>query len=317
MTLILRVDTPAWTRHIDDLAGRVAGLIPVVKGNGYGFGAPELVRRASGHSVLVAVGTEHELDALPDDLAAVVLSPTLTPSGRPRTIHTVGNDAHLEALTRVGGNAVVKIRSSMNRHGVPAERSAELVSRCRRAGVDVVGLSIHPPLAGTSADHRTEIESLLAIHDANGGDPNLAVWVSHLEPPDYDALRSAHPGREWRLRLGSALWHGDKSMLALRADVLETVAVRAGDVAGYRATSVPSDGTLVMVGCGSAHGVAPLPDGASPFHFSRQRLALLEPPHMHTSMCFVPEGRPVPSIGDEVDVQRPLIVTRPDRIEWA
>ena len=317
MTLVLRVDTPAWMRHLDDLAGRVTGLIPVVKGNGYGFGTDELVRRARGYSVVVAVGTEHELSGLPDDLAAVVLSPTLTPSARPRTIHTIGNDAHLEALARVGGHAVVKIRSSMNRHGALAEDSPALVNRCQRTGIEVVALSIHPPLAGTSADHRAEIERLLAVHDANGGDPTLAAWVSHLDPVDYDALRAAHPGREWRLRLGSALWHGDKSMLALRADVLERVAVRAGDVAGYRATVVPVDGTLVMIGCGSTHGVAPLPNGASPFHFARQRLDLLEPPHMHTSMCLVPEGRPVPELGDEVDVQRPLIVTRPDRIEWA
>lgn len=316
MTLVLHVDTSAWTHHIDQLASRVEGLIPVVKGNGYGFGSAELIRRASGHSVLVAVGTEHELVAVPDDLAAVVLSPTLTPSERPRTVHTIGNEAHLDVLARTGGNAVVKIRSSMNRHGVPADRAAELVNRCRDRGVEVVALSIHPPLAGTSADHRAEIERLLDIHDSRGGDSSLGVWVSHVEPSDYDALRAAHPGREWRLRLGTALWHGDKSMLALRADVLETIAVRSGDVAGYRATTVPFDGTLIMIGCGSAHGVAPLADGASPFHFARHRLPLLEPPHMHTSMCLVPADRPVPAIGEEVDVQRPLVVTRPDRIEW-
>jgi len=72
----------------------------------------------------------------------------------------------------------------------------------------------------------------------------------------------------------------------------------------------------VMIGCGSAHGVAPLADGRSPFHFGRQRMTLLEAPHMHTSMCVVPTGGPTPRVGEWVDVQRPLITTQPDRIDW-
>ena len=63
--------------------------------------------------------------------------------------------------------------------------------------------------------------------------------------------------------------------------------------------------------------MAPLPNGASPFHFARTRLDMLEPPHMHTSMVFVPEDGTCPAFGDRVDVQRPLISTLVDRIEWA
>ena len=37
---------------------------------------------------------------------------------------------------------------------------------------------------------------------------------------------------------------------------------------------------------------------------------------MHTSMCFVPAGRPLPAIGDRVDVQRPLTMTLVDEFEW-
>ena len=74
---------------------------------------------------------------------------------------------------------------------------------------------------------------------------------------------------------------------------------------------MPGDGTLVMVGAGTAHGVHPLGDGRSPFHFARRRLDLVEPPHMHTSMVFVPAGDPAPRCGDIVDVQRPLISDRP------
>jgi hypothetical protein len=71
---------------------------------------------------------------------------------------------------------------------------------------------------------------------------------------------------------------------------------------------------VVVVGAGTAHGVQPLADGRSPFHFARRRLTLLEPPHMHVAMAFVPDGDPCPAIGDEVDVQRPLTQVWPDRV---
>jgi hypothetical protein len=67
---------------------------------------------------------------------------------------------------------------------------------------------------------------------------------------------------------------------------------------------------------GTAHGVSPLPDGSSPFHYAKRRLALIERPHMHVSMAFVPNGDPCPVPGEEVDVQRPLFATGADRIVW-
>jgi hypothetical protein len=92
--------------------------------------------------------------------------------------------------------------------------------------------------------------------------------------------------------------------------------VAAGSIAGYHGTRVIADGSLVVVGAGSAHGIATLDDGRSPFHFQRRRLALLERPHMHTSMLFVPSGEPCPSIGDTVDVQRPLTAVAVDELIW-
>jgi len=71
---------------------------------------------------------------------------------------------------------------------------------------------------------------------------------------------------------------------------------------------------------GSIHGIALLdePDPArrSPLHFQRHRLALLERPHMHSTLALVPHDQPCPAVGDRVDVQRPLITSTPDLIEW-
>jgi hypothetical protein len=69
-----------------------------------------------------------------------------------------------------------------------------------------------------------------------------------------------------------------------------------------------------MVGAGTAHGVHPLADDRSPVHHRGQRLVLHEPPHMHTTMAFVPSGDALPSVGDSVDIQRPLTFARPDLI---
>jgi hypothetical protein len=199
----------------------------------------------------------------------------------------------------------------MNRYGASIGDVPELIKQCRANNLQVLGVSIHPPLVGTSIEHRLEIENLLSIID-----PSLPAWVSHIKPHDFADLQSRYPERQWFLRLGTSLWHGDKTALKLTADVLETLPVTTGQRVGYRGAEITENGTLIMVGCGSSHGVAPLTDNASPFHFARQRMQLVEAPHMHTSMCFIPSGQPTPNIGDHIDVQRPLITTTVDRIDW-
>ena len=315
MALVLTVNTDSWNRQVDALATSVTGLVPVVKGNGYGFGRDWLATRASDLSPTIAVGTIFEVSSVPAHCTPVVLTPSLDiPAGlRDDAILTVGSMAHIEAVasTNKSRQVVIKIRSSMNRYGAAAHDVAALLQQCRTTNLQVRGVSIHPPLTGTSADHVREIENLLSTID-----PLLPAWVSHVDPQDFADLQSRHPERQWFLRLGTSLWHGDKTALALSSDVIETVAVVAGQEVGYHGAEISQNGTLVMVGCGSAHGVSPLSDGSSPFHFSRQRIQLIELPHMHTSMCFIPSSQPTPVVGDRVDVQRPLITTDADRIDW-
>jgi alanine racemase len=234
----------------------------------------------------------------------VVLTPTLAPPTSTAPILTVGSDAHLDALRGWEGRVLVKLESSMHRYG----GGAGLVDAATRRGLDVVGVSLHLPLEGAASDHADEIRRTLADVDAG-----LTVWVSHLDPPTYAALPTTHT---YRLRLGTSLWHGDKSHLRLAADVLDVRPISAGQRAGYRQTAVADDGYLVMIGAGTANGVTTLADGRSPFHFDRRRLALHEPPHMHTTMAFVPDGATPPDVGDRVDLQRPLTMTTVDEIEW-
>lgn len=308
MTIRLTVDRSRWWAHVTAVAGEIEGLVPVVKGNGYGFGRAVLADAAAQLGPVLAVGTIHELDGLPGSVTPVVLTPTLTPPASTEPVLTVGHPAHVEALRGWAGRVVVKLESSMHRYG----GDVDLVVTAQHAGLRTVGVAIHPPLAGTDMAHLDEI--LVRLPEI---DPSLDVWVSHLSPHRYSALPDSH---RYKMRMGTHLWHGDREALRLEADVLDVRPVRAGTPAGYRQVPMPVDGHLVMVGAGSAGGVAPLagdsPGGASPFHFARRRLALLEPPHMHTSMVVVPEGDPCPGIGDWVDLQRPLTTTAIDVLRW-
>ncbi|MFP5487154.1 MAG: alanine racemase [Acidimicrobiia bacterium] len=304
MTIRLSVDRRRWWQHVTDVAAGVPGLVPVVKGNGYGFGRAELAAAASELSTLLAVGTVHEIDGLPHTVVPIVLTPTLRQPADTRPVLTVGSTAHVEALRGWTGRVIVKLDSDMHRYG----NGIGLVAEAQRAGLRTVGVAIHPPIAGTDDEHHEQIVRRLPEID-----PSLDVWVSHLAPDTYDSLPDTH---RFKLRLGTYLWHGDRGALHLEADVLDTRWVRRGTRVGYRQHEVEADGTLVMVGAGTANGVTALADGRSPFHYRRERLPLVEDPHMHTSMLFIRAGEPTPRVGDWIDLQRPLTMTAVDELRW-
>lgn len=319
VTVRLTVNRAAWGDHVHTVATSYGGaLVPVVKGNGYGFGRPHLhdiVRRLSIGSV--CVGSTHELVDVPADLEPVVLTPTLTAPSDRRPILTVGSPAHAQALRGWGGRVMVKLASSMRRYGTEPDGLESLVRSVNEAGLHIHGFALHLPLAGSDADRMAEVEAWLPHLD-----PAVPLWLSHLAPDSLTALSTASPRRALRIRVGTALWHGvpKGSFLHLGAEVLDTRPVSAGDRVGYWHSRVGTDGTLVAIGAGSAAGVAPLddpdPSRRSPFHFARHRLTLVERPHMHTSLVVVPRGQPCPTVGDLVDVQRPLIGTQIDELRW-
>jgi alanine racemase len=304
VTVRLTVYSAEWRRHVRSVVDATPGLVPVVKGNGHGFGRRPLAEIAADISDTIAVGTVHELDCLPDGPTPVVLTPTLEAPDDTRAILTVGSLEHIAALGAWPGRVIIKLASSMRRYG----GGIGLVEKARAGGLGIAGVAIHPPLAGTAAQHRVDVERWL-----DAVDPSLEVWVSHLPPSEYALLPTSH---RYRIRLGTTLWHGDKSALRIEASVLHTTTIAAGERAGYRLGTAVRDGTLVMIGAGTANGVHPLADGRSPFHHERRRLELIEPPHMHTSMAFVPAGDVCPSTGTWVDVQRPLTTTLVDETRW-
>ncbi|MBM3730426.1 MAG: hypothetical protein FJW44_06350 [Actinobacteria bacterium] len=322
MALRLTVRRDAFFGHLRSIARDVPHLVPVVKGNGYGLGRGrlvELIGELLPDVVTIAVGTIHETTDVPGRFAAHVMNPVTDADFASlaavpeNAILTVGSHRDIEILTRRGwkGRVVVKLASSMRRFGVDRDGFGALVDDVGRIGGTVHACSIHPPTAGDDASRLAEIRAWLPLLPER-----VTLSVSHLSPGALAQLRNDNEHRTIEARLGTALWHGTKDHFALRADVIRTERCRAGETAGYHTTTVPGDGTLVVVGAGSAHGVMPLPNGDSPFHFSRQRLVLVESPYMHSSLAFVATGEPCPTDGNFVDVQRPLTMVQPDVTEW-
>ena len=318
MTLQLNVDSAAWRRHVSETAKSLGDLIPVVKGNGYGFGRATLIEHAQNISRDIAVGTIFEAHDLPSDCRAFVLTPVgkALPSDKNLAkdiVLTVGSVVHVQNLRAAGwhGEVVIKLRSSMNRYGADLSELKTLVTAVQAAGLIQIGWSVHPPLDGTPQSHANEIGNIIS-----GVNSDLPWFVSHVDAESLVDLRKKFANKSIRVRSGTQLWLGDKSMFELNADVLDARPVKSGAVVGYRNITLHQDGTLVMIGAGTSHGVQLVGAELSPFHFNSTRLSLVEPSHMHTSMVFVPANQTAPKPGDMVDVQQPLTRVYPDIISW-
>jgi len=176
---------------------------------------------------------------------------------------------------------------------------------------------MHLPLGG---GHLAEVERWLAAAPAE------RWYVSHLAGGELAELRRRHPEVEFRPRVGTALWLGERAALAPKATVLDVHPVRRGDRVGYRQRRILRPGWLLVVSGGTAHGIgleaptggATLKDRAariakggldaagfvrSPFTVDGKLRLFAEPPHMQASMLFLSHGARVPSVGDEVDVR--------------
>ncbi|MGY2876913.1 hypothetical protein ACVW00_004103 [Marmoricola sp. URHA0025 HA25] len=355
MSLVLHVDGERWRAHLRRVAAAGPGLVPVAKGNGYGFGNGRLARRTQWLAGLglgcdtLAVGTYAELDDVAQrfDGDLLVLSPwrpwgdATDHTGDERVIHTVGRLSDLEALVQAPGRPRVALErlTSMKRHGFTARGLREAASLAGH-GVRVEGVSIHLPL--DQGENLAEARQLMTDVVAAGFDKldgrGARVWVSHLGGADLAELATEYPDFEFRPRVGTDLWLGDRGALRVTARVLDSHPVERGEQFGYRGRAVPRTGTLLVVSGGTAHGIgleAPTGEGSvraraatlarggldalgmvkSPYTVAGKARYFAEPPHMQASMLFLPSGAEVPATGEEVDVRVRFTATTFDRVE--
>ncbi|UDY23558.1 alanine racemase [Nocardioides sp. Kera G14] len=340
MSLVLTVAGARWRNHLRSVADATAGLVPVAKGNGYGFGLASLARRCEWLGVdVMAVGTYAELPSVlsrfPGDVLVLTpwrpWIPVLSPEVAGRVIHTVSRPEDLEALLEVqpGARVVLERTTSMRRHGMSA---AELwaAAGIARSRARFEGVTIHLPMTGGN-----EPEARALLDDVIGAEAS-SVWISHLTPSELERLRSAYGDLSIRPRVGTGLWLGDRGALAVTAVVQDVHPIRRSERFGYRQGRGAS-GHLLVVSGGTAHGlglVAPSGDSSprgraatlakgaiesagtlrSPFSLDGKPLEFAEPPHMQASMLVLPKGARVPEVGDTVDVAVRFTTTTFDEI---
>jgi alanine racemase len=351
MSLTLIVDGDRWRTHLKAVAGDQPGLVPVAKGNGYGFGLGRLARKAEWLGVdTLAVGTYDELPEVASRYAGDLL--VLTP-WRPfgaaldipetlpsRLVHTVSRLPDLTDLLDRQPDArfVLELVTSMLRHGLTPRdlRAAAAVLMSNRRARGLRGVALHLPLA--SGSHLAEVHRLLdEVVGAGLAQRRTTVWVSHLTDDELGRLRTTHADFDIRPRIGTNLWLGDRSALKVTATVLDVHPVERGDVFGYRGRSAPKSGHIVVVSGGTAHGIgleAPMGESSikaraatlarggldaagfvrSPFTIDGKQRLFAEPPHMQASMLFLPAGARVPSVGDEAEVRVRFTATLFDRV---
>jgi alanine racemase len=352
VSLTLTVDGERWRSHLQTVAEATPGLVPVAKGNGYGFGLGRLARRTQwlaeqglGCDTL-AVGTYEELPEVASrfDGNLLVLTPwrpfgaalDVDPSHADRVIHTVGRPEDLHGLLERQPHAryVLELLTSMRRHGLT---SAELRAVTWPEGLrhGLAGIALHLPLARES--HLTEVHNLVDDFVAAGLGDATTVWVSHLTGVELEALKGRYPGLGFRPRIGTGLWLGDRKALRVTATVLDVHPVERGDVFGYRGRSAPKSGHLLVVSGGTAHGIgleSPMGESSlrsraatlarggmdavgfvrSPFTVDGKQRLFAEPPHMQASMLFLPRGPRVPEVGDRLRVRVRYTATTFDRV---
>jgi hypothetical protein len=341
VALTLHVDAARWRAHLAATLLANPGLIPVVKGNGYGFGLDLLVAECarlhgSAGVGMIAVGTYAEapvaLAGFPGDVLVMepyrpVIHATLSLLGNGALVHTITHGPDLDDLaSRIGRpRVVVEGLSSMNRHGVPADWMQQTLDTL--APCELLALSLHLPLGSGHAPEVRRWVDRFAVPE----------WqLSHVTPAEQTELRAAYPDHTFRVRVGTQLWLGDPQACVVRGHVLDVRHVSTGDRAGYRAKRLRAGWLLVVAG-GTAHGVAlEAPSGAdslrhravafaegaleaagrvrSPFRVGGHTTWFVEPPHMHVSLVMLPEGSTPPEVGDEVDVRVRNTTLRADAV---
>ncbi len=339
----LHLNEAGWREHLRSVSAAVPGLVPVIKGNGYGFGLARLAAEADRLGVeSIAVGLPAEVPQVRDAFrgSIVVLSPydptdplARELTGDPRVISTVSRVGDLDALSaeRPTARVLIEVLTSMRRHGIdPFELREAAVGRL--GSLQFGGWTIHLPLRVEGRRSEALRLALTAV-TARRATP----WFSHLDPADLPSIDAELPGTPARLRMGTKLWLGAPTSRRTTATVLDVHPIRRGQRAGYRQRPSPGDGWIVVLAGGTSHGVgmeAPTPAttlrqraislasgsleaagrALSPYTIDGRKRWFLEPPHMQTSLVFLPAKAQPPAVADEVPVELRLTTATVDRV---
>ncbi|ARH92199.1 MULTISPECIES: alanine racemase [Streptomyces] len=340
MALTLYVDTARWRAHQQSVLQQFPGLVPVCKGNGYGFGHERLAEEATRMGAdILAVGTTYEAARIKDFFSGDLLVLTPFRHGEEpvplpdRAIRSVSSVEGVGGL--VGARVVIEVMSSMKRHGVKPEDLPKLAAAIE--DVRLEGFAMHLPL--DRADGSDAVDEVIGWMDQlrNARLPLHTMFVSHLKANELARLQQQFPQTRFRARIGTRLWLGDHEATEYRGSVLDVTRVAKGERFGYRQQKAASDGYLVVVAGGTSHGVglespkalhgvmprakgvaraglATVNRNLAPYVWAGKQRWFAEPPHMQVSILFVPGDAPQPQVGEELVAHLRHTTTQFDRL---
>lgn len=297
MTFSLKVDATKFRSHLVSVmisyATAGAELVPVIKGNGYGFGRDVLAGEASRLGCnRIAIGTVWELGQSLADFAGeiLVLEPFNSSDGSAvnqwrqhlehnsdRIIVTVSN-LDLAAVRSAGAkNVYLEGKTSLSRFGI---LHFDMQSIANFNDLKVLGLSLHLPIVqpAIKVDATTEISS--AFNGASLSQSMTDAWnwivlyeelstkfslpkrvsVSHVSEKQIHSLKkmmqSYNFNLEIEVRVGTRLWLGDPGALQASGTVLQIHELEHRQSVGYQQIDSGNNRRLLVVSGGTAHGVA-------------------------------------------------------------
>ena len=297
MTFSLRVDTSKFRSHLvsvmNSYATAGAEMVPVIKGNGYGFGRDLLAGEAARLGCnRIAVGTVWELGQSLEhfsgeilvlepfnevDEAAVTQWRKYLEHNADRIIVTVSN-IDLAAVKSAGAkNVYLEGKTSLSRFGM---LHFDMQTLTNFADLNVLGLSLHLPIAQPpiKVDATTEISS--AFNGAALTQSMTETWnwivlyeelstkfslpkfisLSHISEKQVQALKKMMQGYNFDLkievRVGTKLWLGEPSALQASGTILQIHELTHRQSVGYQQIDSGNNKRLIVVSGGTAHGVA-------------------------------------------------------------
>ncbi len=297
MAFTLTINAEKWRTHLHAVSQAITTAtghrpIPVIKGNGYGFGQELLGSEAMGlGSDTIAVGTVFEIESIasvtegdivvlePFDSRDTVAATKWWEMGEKfysgRIIRTVASpEALQELLDGPGGvRIILEARTSMMRFGFTEDEllgafANERVRQAMATGrIFIEGLSLHLPIDRPNSEgtrdqaHANEVMRWAGLWQAETAvweghsPPAPVVWVSHCTDAELALIASSATELIIRTRVGTRLWLGERSALRVTGTVLAVHPIPENTRVGYRQRTGPKDATAVVISGGTAHGI--------------------------------------------------------------
>jgi len=290
MTFTLTVDAKKFRSHLTSVIAQFkdagAEVLPVIKGNGYGFGRMTLADEVTKLELeQLCVGTIWEAGEILENFAGqvVVLEPlspadslanehwaTLLAEHADRLIAVIST-TDLQLVQQIGVRKIwIEALTSMNRFGLAPHQIAEVLKKLDPQ-ISVVGFSLHLPIVEPVANKLTKFEATAVNTNSNKvrevigwiswlsevtefKTQNISLSVSHLSATQIAQIKRERAEVTLQIRLGTSLWLGNPKALSVTGTVLAVHEIANNERAGYQQNS--GGRKVVVVSGGTAHGVA-------------------------------------------------------------